>query len=157
ADLIATQLHIGLENVVNGFQVIVVLGPVAAFFPTRRICLALEKKDRLLLLHGYETGRIVRLPGGEYVEMHEPVPAEQRASLRGPRTVPLVVVRPDERGRIRLRDRLRARIARAYLEDRIAPASVGAANAENGGGPDAIRGATGEDRPYDSDRRAGAA
>ncbi|GAB3395999.1 ubiquinol-cytochrome c reductase cytochrome b subunit [Humibacter soli] len=158
ADLIATQLHIGLENVVNAFQVIVLLGPAAAFFLTRRICLALEKKDRLLLLHGYETGRIVRLPGGEYVEMHEPVPVEERASFSGPRTVPLVVVRPDERGRIRLRDRLRARIARAYLEDRIVPASIAELGAAGGADPEEIRGTVGEDRTHDtSAHRSGAA
>ncbi|KQR51306.1 ubiquinol-cytochrome c reductase cytochrome b subunit [Leifsonia sp. Leaf336] len=125
ADLVATHFSIGLESVVHAFQGLVVLGPVAAFFLTRRVCLALQKKDRGLLLHGYETGRIVRLPGGEYVEVHAPVPADGRLQLAGPRTVPSVVVRPDQLGRVHTWDRLRARLARAYLEDRLEPAAPG--------------------------------
>ncbi len=129
ADLVATHFSIALETVVHGFQALLVLGPVAAFFLTRRICLALQKKDREVLLHGYETGRIVRLPGGEYVEIHAAVPADERPALGGPRTVPSLVVRPDERGRISLVGRVRARLARAYLEDRLGPAPVGPADA----------------------------
>lgn len=125
ADLVATHFSIGLESVVHAFQGLVLLGPVVAFFLTRRVCLALQKKDRGLLLHGYETGRIVRLPGGEYVEVHAPVPPDERLQLGGPRTVPSVVVRPDELGRVHSWDRLRARLARAYLEDRLEPAAPG--------------------------------
>lgn len=125
ADLLATHFSIGLETVVHAFQVLVVLGPIAAFFLTRRICLALQKRDRGLLLHGYETGRIVRLPGGEYVEVHAPVPPEERLLLAAPRTVSSVAVRPDESGRVHIGDRLRARLSRAYLEDRLEPAAFG--------------------------------
>ncbi|WP_295123298.1 cytochrome b N-terminal domain-containing protein [uncultured Leifsonia sp.] len=124
ADLLATHFSIGLEAVVHGFQALVVLGPVAAFLLTRRVCLALQKKDRGLLLHGYETGRIVRLPGGRYVEVHAPVPEAERVQLGGPRAVAAAVVRPDESGRIRIGKLIRARLARAYLEDRLEPAPL---------------------------------
>jgi ubiquinol-cytochrome c reductase cytochrome b subunit len=41
----------------------------------------LQKRDRETLLHGYETGRIVRLPGGEYVEVHQPLDESERRHL----------------------------------------------------------------------------
>jgi len=81
ADVMATQLHVPLEAVVRSFQVLVLLGPVVGFVVTRRICIALRRKDRDILLHGYETGRIVRLPGGEYVEVHAPLSEAQAARL----------------------------------------------------------------------------
>lgn len=33
------------------------------------------------MLHGFETGRIVRLPGGEYVEVHSPLTPDERSRL----------------------------------------------------------------------------
>jgi ubiquinol-cytochrome c reductase cytochrome b subunit len=72
ADLIATQFHVGLEDTIRFFQVVVLLGPWAAFEAARRVCHGLREKDRDTLRHGYETGRILRLPGGRYVEVHGP-------------------------------------------------------------------------------------
>jgi ubiquinol-cytochrome c reductase cytochrome b subunit len=158
ADLVATHFSIGLEAVVHAFQALALLGPVAAFVLTRRVCLALQKKDGELLLHGYETGRIVRLPGGEYVEVHAPVPADRRPLLNGPRPMPEVVARPDESGRVHRWDRFRARIARAYVEDRILPPPAGRVSAENGVVPEGVGRVAGEDRTHEtSAERAGAA
>lgn len=84
ADLLATHFHVALEAVVHTFQAAVVLGPPVAFWLTRRVCVALQKKDQSILLHGYETGRIVRLPGGEYVEVHGVVDAAERSRLAAP-------------------------------------------------------------------------
>lgn len=158
ADLIATHFSIALEAVVHSFQGLVVLGPIAAFFLTRRVCLALQKKDRTILLHGYETGRIVRLPGGEYIEVHAAVSADKRPLLSGPRTMPSVVVRPDERGKVGRWSRLRARIARAYFEDRIDPREIGQVSADNGVVAEAVGVGAGEDRTHETrTERAGAA
>jgi ubiquinol-cytochrome c reductase cytochrome b subunit len=33
------------------------------------------------LLHGYETGRILRLPSGEFLEIHEPIGEAEKAKL----------------------------------------------------------------------------
>ena len=71
SDLIATHFPLSIEGVTLGMQISTVLGPFAAYFLTKRICIGLQKKDREIALHGYESGRIVRLPGGEYVEVHE--------------------------------------------------------------------------------------
>ena len=121
ADVITTHFHLALEGVVLSFQVLVVLGPAIGFILARRVCLALQRKDRELLLHGYETGRIVRLPGGEYIEVHKPIGEYQRLRLtRAPDYTPLAL-RPDERGAVPTAQRLRAQLSRFFFEDRVAP------------------------------------
>jgi ubiquinol-cytochrome c reductase cytochrome b subunit len=121
ADLIAVHFHTTIEGVVHGFQGLVVLGPFLAFELTRRVAIALQKKDRAALSHGYETGRIVRLPGGEFVEVHADVPAGERWRHYGPEPAVPYLARPDERGRLHAVDRLRAALSRFFFEDRIAP------------------------------------
>ncbi|WP_314148807.1 cytochrome b N-terminal domain-containing protein [uncultured Leifsonia sp.] len=134
ADLVATHLHIGLEVVVHSFQALVVLGPVVAFVLTRRVCLALQKKDQSVLLHGYETGRIVLLPGGEYVEVHGAVDAHERYRLAGPEAVTPYAAHPDGDGHLRLLDRARARASRFFFEDRLTPLPPDSAPAALGDG-----------------------
>ncbi|HEX4400438.1 MAG TPA: cytochrome b N-terminal domain-containing protein [Galbitalea sp.] len=121
ADLVATQFSLSLESVLAFYQILVVLGPVLAFTVSRRICLALQKKDREILLHGYETGRVVRLPGGEYVEVHQDVDPSERWRLDNPDDYRPILLRPDAKGRIGLTRRLRARLSQFFFEDRIAP------------------------------------
>ncbi len=74
ADILSTIFRLSLESVLVGFQVLLFAGPLVAFSIARRICLGLRQKDRDLLAHGFETGRIVRMPGGRYVEIHAPLP-----------------------------------------------------------------------------------
>jgi ubiquinol-cytochrome c reductase cytochrome b subunit len=119
ADLIATRFSVTIEGVIGFLQVMLVVGPAIAFTITRRVCLALQRKDREIVVHGYETGRIVRLPGGEYIEVHAPVGESERLRLIDvPTQVPLVL-RPDDRGRLTLTRRLRVQLSRFFLEDRI--------------------------------------
>ncbi|MBJ2121486.1 ubiquinol-cytochrome c reductase cytochrome b subunit [Arthrobacter sp. MSA 4-2] len=73
ADVAALQLSLSLESVIYFFRFMTLLGPFVAFAVTRRICLALQRKDREVVLHGVETGRIVRLPNGEFIEVHQPL------------------------------------------------------------------------------------
>ena len=58
-----------------------ILGPVIAYWVTKRICLGLQRKDAHLLAHGVETGIIRQLPSGEFVELTRPVPEQDRAAL----------------------------------------------------------------------------
>jgi len=120
ADLIATHLVVGLEPTVHFFQFAAILGPIIAFDVTRRIATALQRKDQELLLHGYETGRIVRLPGGEYIEVHsELTPHERWRLIREEDAAPAGLV--DDRGRITRRERLRDALRRALFEQRLQP------------------------------------
>jgi len=97
------------------------LGPVAAYFATKRICLALQKKDRQIVLHGTESGRIVRLPGGEYIEVHAPVDEYERWKLVSFNDYEPLMVRPNAAGRIPVSERARAIVSRWFFEDRIEP------------------------------------
>jgi ubiquinol-cytochrome c reductase cytochrome b subunit len=72
-DLIATHFGVSLNNVTYVLRVLVFVGPVVAFWVTRRICIALQRADRDRLLHGLETGVIVRSPDGQYSERHAPI------------------------------------------------------------------------------------
>lgn len=121
ADVIAAQLNFSLEGVITAFQVLVVLGPIIAFDLTRRVCVALQKKDRETVLHGYETGRIVRMPGGGYVEVHRELDAQERGRLVGPAPIEPFIARPNSDGRVPLVNRVRARASHLFYEDRLAP------------------------------------
>ncbi|MEV5702222.1 ubiquinol-cytochrome c reductase cytochrome b subunit [Streptomyces anthocyanicus] len=72
-DIIATRLHMSVNDVTWAVRVGLFVVPVLAFVVTKRVALALQRKDRDLVLHGRETGVIKRLPHGEYVEVHEPL------------------------------------------------------------------------------------
>jgi ubiquinol-cytochrome c reductase cytochrome b subunit len=121
SDLIATHFKVTMEGVIHVAQALLILGPIFAFIVTRRICFALQKKDREIALHGYESGRIVRLPGGEYVEVHQPLSEYERWRLVTYNDYKPLMVRPDKRGRISVIQRIRAVVSNAFFEDRIAP------------------------------------
>ncbi|HET7415219.1 MAG TPA: cytochrome bc complex cytochrome b subunit, partial [Arthrobacter sp.] len=73
SDLIATHFSISLNDVTYWLRALFFLGPIIGFVVSKRIALALQRKDREIALHGRETGRIVRLPHGEFIEVHEPL------------------------------------------------------------------------------------
>ncbi|NIK56305.1 cytochrome b [Kribbella shirazensis] len=72
ADTMALQFHMSVNTLLRVFQVLLIVGPPAALFITRRVCLGLQQQDKDIAEHGIETGRIVRLPSGGYVEDHRP-------------------------------------------------------------------------------------
>jgi ubiquinol-cytochrome c reductase cytochrome b subunit len=121
SDLIATHFMLSIESVITILQFLLVLGPVLAFFVTKRVCLALQKKDRQIVLHGYESGRIVRLPGGEYIEVHEQVDEYERWKLVAFDDFEPLMIRPNAAGRIPVTERARAVVSRLFFEDRIEP------------------------------------
>jgi ubiquinol-cytochrome c reductase cytochrome b subunit len=121
SDIIATHFWLTMEGVIHTLQGALIVGPIVAYFVTKRICLALQKKDREILLHGYESGRIVRLPGGEYIEVHQPVDEFERWKLADVETYAPLVVRPNAQGRIPWHEHARAGLSRWFFEDRLTP------------------------------------
>ena len=67
-DLVATQFDVSLNAVTYFLRVAVFVGPVIAFMITKRICIGLQRADEERLLHGAESGIIVRDPSGGYSE-----------------------------------------------------------------------------------------
>lgn len=121
SDIIATHFWVTMEGVIHTLQALLFVGPIVAYFVTKRMCIALQKKDREIALHGYESGRIVRLPGGEYIEVHQPVDEYERFKLVDYETYAPLVVRPNAKGRIPWHENLRASISRWFFEDRLTP------------------------------------
>jgi ubiquinol-cytochrome c reductase cytochrome b subunit len=80
-DLIATHFHVQLNQVTYVLRVLIFVGPVLAFWISRRICISLQRADNDRLLHGLETGVIVRSPDGGYTEKHVAVGAHEAYTL----------------------------------------------------------------------------
>lgn len=123
SDLIATHFHLTIEGVTHTLQALLIFGPIVAYIMAKRTCLALQRKDQSIALHGYESGRIVRLPGGEYIEVHEPLDDYQRWELVSYNEYKPLMLRPNAQGKITMGERTRAGLSRWFFEDRIAPAS----------------------------------
>lgn len=125
-DLIATHFHLSINSITWVFRFALFLAPVAAFWITKRICLGLQRKDRELVLHGHETGRIVRFANGEYIEVHKPLDEQERWLRVGfEANRPLEIApREDARGVRRkgfLVDSQLQKLSRFFFEDRVEP------------------------------------
>ncbi|WP_174844159.1 ubiquinol-cytochrome c reductase cytochrome b subunit [Cryobacterium sp. Hh4] len=121
SDIIATHFRVTIEGVILTMQFLTLVGPFIAFFIAKRVCLALQKKDREIVLHGYESGRIVRLPGGEYIEVHQPIDEYERWKLVSYSDYKPLMIRPNAQGKITAGQKLRAGMSRWFFEDRIEP------------------------------------
>ncbi len=122
-DLIAINFQMSLNHVLTSMQILLIIGPVIAYWITKRACLALQRKDREIALHGRETGRVVRLPHGEYIEVHEPVDKYELWKLVDFKDYQPTLARPNAQGKITVSARIRAALSSFYFEDRIAPVS----------------------------------
>jgi ubiquinol-cytochrome c reductase cytochrome b subunit len=80
-DIIAIKLHASINQITYFLRAAVFIGPVIAFVITRRWCISLQRKDNDDLLHGYETGIIMRSAEGGYSERHLPLPASRAYTL----------------------------------------------------------------------------
>jgi len=112
SDLIATHFRLSIEGVIHALQFATVAGPFIAFFITKRVCLALQRKDREIALHGFESGRVVRLPGGEYIEVHEQLDDFERWRLVSFDEYQPLMIRPNDDGKITVTQRMRAGLSR---------------------------------------------
>jgi ubiquinol-cytochrome c reductase cytochrome b subunit len=98
-----------------------IVGPIAAFWITKRTALSLQRKDREIVLHGRETGRIVRMPHGEYIEVHEPLDKYEMYKLVDFKSYQPTLARPNSEGKITVRARMRASLSKFYFQDRVTP------------------------------------
>jgi ubiquinol-cytochrome c reductase cytochrome b subunit len=127
-DILAITFHLSINSITWFFRFAIFILPPIAYVVTKRICLGLQRRDRDLVLHGRETGRIMRLPNGEMIEVHEPISEQQRFILTAREThTPLELeAATDDNGiprRRLLASKMRARVSRFYFEDRVEPAT----------------------------------
>lgn len=127
-DIIAITFHLSLNAITWAARVAFFVLPPVAFFVTKRVCLGLQHRDRELVVHGRESGRIVRLPHGEFIEVHEPIsPVEQFELTDYVSPAPVELPPPADANGIPRRttrgERIRERLSRFFYEDRIEPAT----------------------------------
>jgi quinol---cytochrome-c reductase cytochrome b subunit len=126
-DILAITFHLSINAVTDTFRVMLFVVPPLAFELTRRICMGLQWRDRETVLHGRETGLLVRLPSGGVVEVHEPLPAAELWMLTRyecPRPLVLEPVAGIPRRRA-LASTLRSSLSRLYFEDCVEPPTPG--------------------------------
>ncbi|HET7660474.1 MAG TPA: ubiquinol-cytochrome c reductase cytochrome b subunit, partial [Oryzihumus sp.] len=125
-DLIAIKLGLSINDITNTFRVLLLVGPPLAFWVTKRICLSLQRRDRDLVLHGRETGRIVRTAEGRFFEVHEPLGELERWTLvQHEAHRPLELGSSVDANGVRrpgaAMERMRAKLSKFYFEDRVDP------------------------------------
>jgi len=124
-DIIAQAFDISFNTITWFTRIGVFVLPPLAFLATRRFCLGLQRRDRELLLHGRESGQILRLPHGEYIEIHTPISEADKAKILGKVDQPVLeappaadsngVATPGIKGKKR-----RARFSRLWFDDNVA-------------------------------------
>ncbi|MEV4506171.1 cytochrome bc1 complex cytochrome b subunit [Streptomyces klenkii] len=117
-DVIAFSFRVSVNTLTWIFRIAVVLGPVLAFWVTRRICLALQAHDRRLLAEGRESGNVEQNVQGGLGEGHEALSAAQGYRLMV-REVPEPLTAPRPRAELPRRQRLRLALSSWYYGDRV--------------------------------------
>jgi ubiquinol-cytochrome c reductase cytochrome b subunit len=80
-DLLAVHLHLNLNYITYFMRGAIFIIPPIAFVIARRWCISLQRADNDRLLHGYETGIIMRSAEGGYSERHLPLPTDRQYAL----------------------------------------------------------------------------
>jgi ubiquinol-cytochrome c reductase cytochrome b subunit len=86
-DVLSDRFDIPLYTVTWISRVAFFVVPVVAYFATKRICLALQRKDAEMLTHGVEIGIIRQLPNGEFIEEERPLNEEERAVIESKQVI----------------------------------------------------------------------
>jgi len=126
-DIVATHFSLTINQIMWFSRFGILILPPIAFVITKRLCLSLQRADRDVVLHGVESGTLLRLPTGEFVEVHTPLTAEQSWTLTQHEQRPALEL-PEEdnhgvaRGKV-LRNKLRSRMSRAAVEEVTKPIS----------------------------------
>jgi ubiquinol-cytochrome c reductase cytochrome b subunit len=124
-DLIAIAFDLSINQLIWFTRIGIFVIPPLAFWATHRFCLGLQRRDREKLLHGYESGEVLRLPHGEFIEIHKPISDEEKAVILAKEDIAPLPEPPatDENGVATpgLRSkRLRAKLSRLYFGDNVA-------------------------------------
>jgi ubiquinol-cytochrome c reductase cytochrome b subunit len=125
-DLIAIKLGLSINDITRTFQVLIWVVPPLAYWVTKRICMSLQRRDHDTVLHGRESGRVVRTAEGSFFEVHEPLPERERWTLVQHETLTPIqlsatVDANGVRRKITRRKRLRAKISSFYFTDGVHP------------------------------------
>ena len=124
SDLMAVYFMLSLNDVAYALRFLLIFGPIIGFIVTKRICLALQRKDREIALHGRETGVIEWTPEGAILERHEMVDQYRLYELVAFESPEATPAQPNNKGKVSLLEKLRASVSRRFFEDRVAPVTA---------------------------------
>ncbi len=127
-DILAIKLNLSINDITIALRTAFFVMPIITFIVTKRLCLALQRSDRDHVLHGRETGRVVRTPEGSFYEVHEDLDPYTRWQLvqhEPSRPLALPQSTGADRHGVRrpaaLAHGLRARVSRFYFQDSLDP------------------------------------
>lgn len=123
-DIIALKLKLSINQITYFNRVAVFIGPVIAFLITRRWCISLQRADNEKILHGLESGVIMRDAQGGYTEKHTPMPLERAYTMTARQRDEVFTPDPatDTNGVSRRKvavDKVRARLSLLWFGDNI--------------------------------------
>jgi ubiquinol-cytochrome c reductase cytochrome b subunit len=123
-DILAIKLGLSINQITYFMRGAVFIGPVLAFMITRRWCISLQRHDNETLLHGYESGVIMRDAQGGYSEKHLPLPVERAYTLtaRDRDEMYVATAGTDDNGvasPTARKDKLRARLSKFWYTNNI--------------------------------------
>jgi ubiquinol-cytochrome c reductase cytochrome b subunit len=123
-DLIGPEFHLSIYQITWFSRIAFFVLPVLAFVIARRWCLSLQRHDRGMLLHGYETGVIVRSPDGAYSEIHRPInPVSAYNLTTHSQTAPLELPAYEDANGVAApkqgKERVRARLSQFWYGDDV--------------------------------------
>jgi ubiquinol-cytochrome c reductase cytochrome b subunit len=135
-DLLATHFDLSINQIMWFSRIGVIVLPPLAFVITKRICLSLQRADRELVLHGKETGRLVMLPHGEFIEVHEPLTPEKAYLLTQHEQLPALEANLSNEYGVRnpkaIRAKIRSRLSRSQAEQIAKPTAKDVKELEGG-------------------------
>mgnify|MGYP006271535633 CR=1 FL=1 len=135
-DIIATAFNLSINHITMFLRIAIFVVPVLVYIVVKRACLGLQRRDNDKLLHGYESGQILRLPHGEYIEIHKPISDEEKAVILAKNDVtPLALEANEDANGVRnpkaKKSALKAKLSHWYYGDNIAkPTDAELAEAE---------------------------
>ncbi len=123
-DIIAVLFSLDIYKITWFLRIAVFVGPVIAFIIARRWCISLQRHDEQQLLHGYETGVIMRSPEGAYAERHLPIdPARAYTLTARDRDEVFELTDGEDANGVPApgarRDRIRARLSKYWYGDNV--------------------------------------
>ncbi len=126
-DIIATTFGVDFYTITRTLRILIFVAPVLAFIVTKRICIGLQRQSAETVLHGRESGIIMRSPDGAYSERHVPLAPEAAYALTAHDRPDVAALPPatDHNGVAAPHNRVehaRARLSRFwYADDRQKP------------------------------------
>ncbi|WP_417220304.1 cytochrome b [Arthrobacter sp.] len=142
SDLIATHFHVALNDVTYWLRALFFLGPILGFIVARRIALALQRKDREIVLHGREAGVIEMSPEGGFSERHVPLDEYKLYKLVAFESHEVLPAEADRAGHVTRTEKARGAVSKFFFEDRVAPVTPAELEAAHGHHAPAIEGSS---------------